>query len=74
LRYELPAEGRVSIGLYDLAGREVRPLLDQTEVAGSHTMTFDGRNGSGEPLRAGLYLVRLDFGGERRVLKVVMSP
>jgi len=74
LRYELPAEGRVSIGLYDLAGREIRPLMDRTEEAGSHTLTFDGQDGRGEPLRAGLYLVRLDFGGERRVLKVVMSP
>jgi len=74
LRYQLPAERRVSIGVYDLAGREVRRLLDRIEGAGPHGLTFDGRDGRGERLRPGLYLVRLDAGGEPRVRRVVLSP
>src|SRR5439155_17467444 len=74
LRYELPAEGRVSIGVYDLAGREVRPLVDRVEKAGPHSLTLYGRDERGERLRPGLYLVRLDFAGERSVRRIVLSP
>ena len=74
LRYELPVGGRVSAGVYDLAGREVRHLLNRVEDAGPHALAFDRRDERGERLAPGLYLVRLDAGGERRAGRLVLLP
>ena len=75
LHYELPAEGHVSIGVYDLAGREVRHVLDRVEGAGPHALTFDGHAERGERLRPGIYLVRIEAGGVQWVRRIVrVSP
>jgi len=74
LRYVLPAAGRVSIGVYDLAGRQVAQVLNRAESAGPHAAHFRGQDRRGEPLEPGVYLVRLEAGGERRVVRVVLSP
>ena len=73
LRYQLPAEGRVSIGLYDLTGRVVRQLLDRVEGAGPHALALSGRGERGERVGPGLYLIRLDFDGQQRVRKFVVT-
>ena len=74
LRYVLPAAGRVSVGLYDLAGRQVRQLMNRVESAGPHALDFVGRDRRGQRLEPGVYLVRLEAGGDRRVVRVVLSP
>ena len=57
VEYSLPNPGPVSIGVYDVAGRHVATLLDATQEAGGHTLTWDvGR------LPSGLYFYRLRTG------------
>jgi flagellar hook assembly protein FlgD len=39
----------------------VRVLLDEGSLsAGTHSVTWDGRNDAGDPVEAGVYLCRLD--------------
>ncbi|HET9939789.1 MAG TPA: PKD domain-containing protein [Candidatus Eisenbacteria bacterium] len=48
--------GPVRVDLYDLAGRLVRRLVDDTsQPAGWHEATFDGRDGAGRELASGVY-------------------
>ena len=71
--YALPREGRTRLEVFDVTGRRVRAVVDQTLDAGVHTATWDGRDESGLVVASGLYLVRLDFNGVALVRRVVLS-
>jgi hypothetical protein len=50
----------VRVAIYDLAGRLVRTLVDREQVGGIYTEEWDGKNGSGEAVPPGNYLVVLE--------------
>jgi hypothetical protein len=74
LAFELPAAGRATMKMYDLAGRLVRVLVDATLDAGRHSVAWDGRDAAGNTLGTGVYLVDLRQGGERASRKLVFCP
>ncbi|GAB5520007.1 MAG: hypothetical protein RhofKO_22580 [Rhodothermales bacterium] len=53
--YSLPQSSAVRIVVYDALGRVVQTLVDGTQPAGTHTVTFDAAN-----LPSGVYLYRLE--------------
>jgi hypothetical protein len=63
LAYTLPGPAAVRIDVYDVAGRLVRSLLRAERPAGAHALTFDGCDGQGRPLDAGLYFARFTARG-----------
>jgi len=74
LAFELPAAGRATLKMYDLAGRLVRVLVDATLDAGRHSVAWDGRDAAGRTLGTGVYVVDLRQGGERASRKLVFRP
>ena len=64
IRFELPAEGRVTLNVFNLQGRLVRRLLTPEKVLGTnvHQVIWDGRNDLGRELEAGPYIYRLTSG------------
>ena len=63
IRYALPAPAVVSLGIFDLRGREVRTLVSgQSREAGIHAETWRGDDDDGRPVAGGVYLYRLDAG------------
>jgi hypothetical protein len=69
----LHASGPASIGIYDIAGRRVRALVQGVQPAGSRIVTWDGRDDSGLRLAPGAYILRLDTAGvrESRTVRLV---
>ena len=59
IRFRLPSAGPVRLGVYDLAGRQVSRLLDETRPAGEHAVVW--QSGS---TPSGVYYVRLESGGQ----------
>ncbi|HTR98088.1 MAG TPA: FlgD immunoglobulin-like domain containing protein [Candidatus Acidoferrales bacterium] len=72
IRYSLPASVTVRLSVFDLSGRVVRHLMSGEQDTGSHALVWDGRGDAGEPMRAGLYLVRLDCALGRRSKEVIL--
>jgi arylsulfatase B len=58
IRYHLPGPTAVRLVVYDLLGREVLRLVEGTQPAGEHAVTFEARN-----LPSGMYLYQLQAGG-----------
>jgi hypothetical protein len=56
--YQLPAAAMVHLVVFDLLGREVATLVNETQPAGAHSVTFDARG-----LSSGSYICRLTAGG-----------
>jgi subtilisin family serine protease len=62
----LGGEPRDTIDLFDVRGRRVRTL----RASPDGTVVWDGRDGAGRPLPAGLYLARAGSGTVGRVIKI----
>ncbi|MEZ4702619.1 MAG: S8 family serine peptidase [Rhodothermales bacterium] len=60
ISYQLPAPGSAALRVYDVLGREVRTLVDASQSAGIHGITWDGTDESGRRLPSGLYLYTLE--------------
>lgn len=63
----------VRLEVFDILGRRMATLAEGERPAGSHAVVWDGRGEGGRPVAAGLYLLRLEAGGEsasRRLLVV----
>jgi hypothetical protein len=59
LTLEVNHRGAVTASVYDVTGREVRRLLDRELPAGSHPLSWDGRDDAGVEVSAGAYVVRV---------------
>ncbi len=62
IAYQLPSAETVRITIYDLTGRNVLELLNETREAGSYTAKWDGRNQSGGRVASGLYIYQIQAG------------
>src|SRR5207249_2411023 len=49
---------QVALGVYNVAGRLVRKLVNGYQVPGSHEIAWDGRDDRGTPAMRGVYFVR----------------
>jgi hypothetical protein len=72
VRFILPETTRVSLRVYDVAGRVVRELVDSVTPAGEHDVRWDGRDNSGEAVANGMYLYRMEAGGYQGTGKLVV--
>ena len=62
LRYDLPENNLVNITIYDMMGRQVKNLVNQTQDAGYKSVIWDATNDYGKPVSAGIYLYQIQAG------------
>jgi len=72
LRYDLPETGLVTITIYDMLGRQVKTLMDQTQDAGYKSLIWDATNNYGKPVSAGIYLYQIQAGEYMQTKKMVL--
>lgn len=73
LEYRLARSGPVRLAIYDVAGREVAVLVDAVQDSGDHSVMWDGRGADGTPARTGVFIARLEAGGEVAAEKLVLA-
>lgn len=59
LSFSLPVAQHVLLDVFDVLGRSVATLTHGRQSAGTHRVTWDGRDRAGRPASPGVYLVRL---------------
>lgn len=67
LTFGLPEEGKVSLSIYDLSGRLVETLVNRDLSIGVHAVHW-----SAAGLPSGLYVARLEAGGQVMMRKMMM--
>lgn len=72
LRYDLPEQASVKIIIYDMLGRQVRTLINQTQDAGFKSVIWDGTNDFGKTVSAGIYLYQIKAKGFVQTRKMVL--
>lgn len=71
--YELATSGRARLAIYDLRGREVTVLVDETLAAGRYEARWNGRDDEGREAPSGIYLVRLVAEGHTASRKITLA-
>jgi len=72
IRYSLAKRTRVSLAIYDVAGRRVRRLVDGEQAASIYVAEWDGTNDRGQRVASGVYFYRLVAGSFRDTKKMVL--
>ena len=72
LKFSIPRQADVTLRLYDVSGRLVRSLVNETLEAGSHEVRWNGRDDSGRAVASGTYFARLSVAGEPSVRPLVL--
>jgi hypothetical protein len=72
IRLVIPGDSPVRLGIYDPAGRLVRDLAGAALHSGVHTVSWDGTDGSGRRVGAGVYFYKLQWEGRTKTSRVTL--
>ncbi len=72
LWYDLPENSLVNITVYDMLGREVKTLINQTQDAGYKSVIWNATNDYGKPVSAGIYFYQIQAGEYISTKKMVL--
>jgi probable HAF family extracellular repeat protein len=73
ISYSIPEAMAVRLTITNMAGQQVRRLVDTWQQPGYHTIEWDSRDDSGKAMPAGIYLYRLetgDFSQTRTMMRI----
>jgi hypothetical protein len=63
VRFATDRSGPVRVSVHDVTGRVVRTLSDGPRDAGSHGLSWDGRDALDRPVASGVYFLRVEAAG-----------
>ena len=72
IRFSLPANSSVTLRVYDVTGRLVQTLVAGTMTAGTHEVQWTGQGQNGMQVASGVYLYRLEAGGQIITRRMVL--
>lgn len=72
IRYTLPANGQVTLEIFNLLGQKIRMLVNGRKSAGAHQIEWGGLNDAGKSVASGVYLYRLQAGTFMETRKMLL--
>jgi 1,4-alpha-glucan branching enzyme len=72
LAFDLPEAGHARLSVHDVTGRLVGVVGEGIYPAGRNQLTWDGTNGRGNRVAAGVYVVRIESGGRQALRKAIV--
>jgi hypothetical protein len=73
IAFALERTGRVKLHVFDAKGRLVRVLVDEMREPSTYVEAWDGRDGRGRSVSAGVYFYRLEIPGTSAVRKMTLA-
>ncbi len=72
IHFDLPGARTVKLSVFALTGRRVVTLVDGELPAGRHQVDWSGRDEAGRAQASGVYIARLEAGGEQRSSRMML--
>ena len=60
IAFDVADNAQISISIFNMLGQRVRSLVNEHRAPGQYTVTWDGRDDSGNGLSSGIYFYRMD--------------
>ncbi len=73
ISYSIPETGMTSVKIFNLKGQMINTLVNKEVAAGSQTITWNGKDASGNSVASGLYFVRVENSGKAVTRKMLLS-
>lgn len=73
INYELAASARVELVVFDVLGRKIKTLVDETRGLGAHTAFWDASDDNGTLVSAGVYFYRMRAGAFTFTKKILVG-
>ncbi len=67
IRFDLAARGAVALRVFDVGGRQVRALVDETRPAGRYRVSWNGLDDAGARVASGIYILPARDAGVQRL-------
>lgn len=64
--FELPTDGKVTLSVYDMSGKQVSELINGFKTAGYYSVQFNASN-----LSSGIYYYKIQYAGDKSFTKVM---
>lgn len=72
IRFNLFRQADVKLVIYDIAGKEVRTLLNGPQSSGGHLVLWNATDNRGNKVGTGVYFYRLEVGDYSKTMKMVL--
>jgi len=72
IQYDIPFASHVKIAVFDITGRWVTTLVDERQISGENSVTWNGKDQSGENVSSGVYICRMDAGNSSTTRQMVL--
>jgi photosystem II stability/assembly factor-like uncharacterized protein len=72
INFQLSQRGNVQLNIYNSLGQFVRSLLNEQREAGTHSLTWDGRDDQGSPVSSGAYFYQVRIGDLLQAKKMLL--
>lgn len=73
IRVKMPETAYILIRIYDTAGNEIRSMSSNLGFVGENDFFWDGNDAKGQPVQNGVYIVRVNYKYDSKVLKVILE-
>ena len=71
-QYQLPKLSFVSLKIFNTLGREIKTMVETEKETGNYSIFWDGKDGLGNHVVSGIYLVRFESGDFVDVKKILL--
>lgn len=72
LAFSIPASSHAELAIYNSRGQLVKTLWNDSLNAGNHSLVWDGRDDTGHPVASGIYLYKLNAGGQSQTRRMLL--
>ena len=71
IEFSISTAGRVKLDIFNILGRHVRTLIDESRSVGTHVEEWDATDDNSQRVASGVYLYRLQIGNESKTKKML---
>ena len=72
IKFNIPEPSFVTLIIYSVIGKEIRTMAASGYPKGIYTISWDGKNNTGQPVAAGKYIFRLKAGSYVKSIKMTL--
>jgi len=72
IKFSLPQEVKVNIKIYNIVGKEITQLINETRISGEYEVTWDGRDSNGNQMPSGVYFIALITETYNKTIKAIL--